>query len=754
VDAESKTSKTTSGVADTLAGYVSVNQLVSLGFTAVLGGLIAYYNHSWFTFTGAIFGLLLHISLFLTWERARTWGSRVVQRFGSFGAERLAHWLRPLLVRCLRFFCLVFLGNESGEEVYDATKKLVRRQGYLWGFFVEDSPPAKQRLVFSTLLKTPVYYARWAVVGLLMGSLIEVMLQRKELEDGMLLKLTTSLDLYLGLLVALSALRETLQDVGRHTLGEAQDAIPTAMANRMASITAIPQMSAGEARFELARLREAVRVKQFQIGQSFHNAWGLIENFYSLAIVGLVIFLISIPGGLLALVGVCSLIPSMLFELLQLQREERNNAVNRARRRALQQISEEPNWQIVLSSVAPPEAVSGLLNSISKEIRSVFSRDKTKQMVQRISARIVFFTLFALSTLFPVIATFNGELRPRVTLLYIFSMLGLWYAVSGIAEKASKLFEKVEDLAEVDEANERIKEDRGVAIAATTSPRLSSEITIDKVSFGYPFKPLLLRFEQTVRIPPTITLATTIRIFGRARSGKTTLLQLLSGNCQPTFGSIELGGSSLASLETSLGILYVPERVPVFPRIKLQELFNAFLNEDIEGKEVRRYLRTFGLIDDLYDESSPDWTGENLLIQFRDQYLDEVQERLLFYSLQFAALERRSKDGRFQPTLIAVDGLHRLPSLRLRQACFEAFKSIADSYCSSLIVTTDDLREIGNEDYVLSILEREDYPPKSKLVEKNGNLVTFGRHKDRWEHSDSFKKKRYRDYLRSVSAIR
>lgn len=752
---DSKESSTArNGVTDTLAGFISINQLILLSFTLALGSSIAYYNHSWFTFAGATFGLALHVLLYFSWSYTEMFVRSCSLRLPRFGLDAALLWARQVASRSLRFLCMVSLGESGGTELVQTLQQVVRRQKSFWGYFVDEAPSARRRLLFSTALKSPTYYARWAVVGLLMGSLIEAMLSRSEAKLSPASTLTTSIDFYLGLLVALSALRETLQDLGRHALSEAQDVVPASIANAIASCRTVPDASSGDARHVLARLREAVRVKQYQIGQFFHNSWGLLDNVYGLLIVGLVLVLISPLGALLALVGVCSMIPSMLFELLNLKREEQKNAVNHARRRALQELSEDPDWQVVLEKVAPEEAVSGLLSDISLEIRSNRAFDKTKQMIQRNLARLVFFTLFALSTLFPVLETFNGDLRPRVTLLYIFSMLGLWYAVSAIAERASSLVAKVDELSEVDEATQVVADNRPEDTPTASSASVSSEIVVNHMSFGYPFKELILRFDQRLVIPPTITLATTIRVVGRAQSGKTTLLKLLCGMKQASAGSIEIGGMDPGLPSLAQRLIYIPERVPRFPRIKIHELFTAYLREELEGKEVREYLRIFGLLDELYDESRPEWTGENLLINFKDQYLDDVQQRLLFYALQYAALERRNGDSSFRPLLIAVDGISRLPSLALRERCFQAFKSIADSYCASLAVSTVDFRELGEEDFVLSILEKEDYPPKSTLVDRNGNLVTGGKHKNRWHHSDKFKQKRYRDYLRALADSR
>ncbi len=145
------------------------------------------------------------------------------------------------------------------------------------------------------------------------------------------------------------------------------------------------------------------------------------------------------------------------------------------------------------------------------------------------------------------------------------------------------------------------------------------------------------------------------------------------------------------------------------------------------------------------------------MLNYRENYLDATQQRLLFYALQIASLHVRAPErDTFIPRVMVVDGLHLLPERALRIKVLEAFRAAIDEneYAATLVVTCQDHEELKPEDFVLTILEQEDLPPAAQLREQNGKLVLGGQHGQLWKHTDKPKRDRYREYLRKVSDSR
>jgi energy-coupling factor transporter ATP-binding protein EcfA2 len=672
--------------------------------------------------------------------------------------SRIGFYVRDLLIRGVDFFFRVFLGQSTGAEAFSALRRVCIAERKLFGILKAVRPQVASRLLFSGLSGSPVYYLRWAVLGLVVAVMLALRLQ---LSDSIVFGLSPStwlLDLSIGLLIGLSAARESLRDMGRHALTEAEEATIGKISNEIHSRLEVPSplQSQTEAMYELAELQQQLRERDYNAKAFGRNGWTVTENLYNLLLVLSVIVLISPLGALFALFATITIIPSIVYELIALQRSEMGLIVDRARRRSLLRISEDPRWKCVLRWIAPAGAIVEPLIKLSEQIGSARGQGKARRNIQREISRGVFFSLFALSCWFPIEACIKDQLSLRIALLYMFSMLGLWYAIAAIAEKSALLFEKASDLELIERALAELEKVQSTSSIVAAGPD-RSELYLS-FRFAYPYSDTLLRCTADgIRVPHSVDncWSGTLAVVGRPRSGRTSLMRLLTGELYPTSGAITIGNIPTTDCVMSREAPLIPDLIPPFQQMKILELFQSFLNHpDLSVVEVEEILRKIDLLDQIKRKGSEDYTGANLLIGYRGNYLDDNQTRLLFLALQFAALKLRIKENGFRPKLILLDGAHRLTTRKQRLLVKKLFKEVAEElYATLIVVIRDPSHEIDDRDFVITLLEPQDFPPEQTLRQENGNLLTGGLHKDRWKHADKTRRERYRAFLKSVAEV-
>ena len=766
----SSASTATNGARD-LSGYFSVNQLTSIAFTAILGAFISYYNNSWFTFLGAGLGIGGTFLVYFVFVRsnkfiraigiiARFIGKRRPFRYFVSWGKKFLSQIPRYATSTISFLLKIFLGKQAGTEATDVLIRVCKAEFGLWKILRQERPDIARRLLYSGLCSSPAYYLRWGVLGLWVGSMISV--HSGVHHNGLLGKPHLFLDLCLGMLIGLSATRETLRDIGRQAMTEAEEIIHGYISTQihLGREVVAPGQDPNEAIFEFAELQHDIRDKEYSFKAFGRNGWAIGENLYNLFLVSLVILAISRVGAILALCATISIIPSIVYELISLMRSEQGQYINRARRRSLLRIAEDPRWKSVIRTIAPPGGIIESILNLTAEISSTRIAGRIKRAVQKIISLVVFFTLFALSCWFPVSDYIGGGLSLRVTLLYVFSMLGLWYGVYAISEKASTLFEKITDLDLIDRAlqtlSAALQNPQPPPGSSNPSSGMDSSALTLNFRFGYPFQDLLLRTPDSgFTVPPSIGLSEVVKVVGRPGSGRTSLLRILAGQLRPTFGSIAVGDQLTHEHDMSKRVLLIPDLIPPPQQIKILELFQAYQNRtDLDLVEVEEVLRRLELLDEIKRSGSEDYTGGNLLVGYRNNYLNEDQNRLLFLALQYAAIKQRLTDREFNPRVLAIDGVHRLSRLKHRQNIVKQFKELTDELHATLIVVIrDPTTELENDDWVITVLEPDDFPPAMRLQQQPGNVLTFGRHRDRFGHTTTDKRLAYRNYLKAIAAI-
>lgn len=732
-----------------------LTQYVAVALTVFLGLFVAITKSGYFTFAATIFGVFVVKGLQLI-----PWRRFILRGVTEPRTTRTSRWqqeIGSLFGRGFHALSVKILGAARGTALREHLDEFFRLFSSLAQIVRRELPGESNVMLFAGTFQSPVYYLRWAVVGLMMGVIFS---GRSLSGDSLGAGISWELDLTIGLLIALSAMRDVMSADARQARKRAEDHLPESIKKGLLGIHTVPDMSETEAEGYLAELRRQTEQARFRIGRFFSNGVVLAENGLNIAIGTLVLFLIS---PLAAMLGVGALLLTVWivasYRITQRKDEEPLYRL-RSRRASLYKLAQHPDLEPLRESVSRPDTFMSALQTLDQEISDATDRAAEEARTRRNIARWVFFTLFGLSAIYPLHAAFSGELRPRLALLYIFSMIGLWLALSSAIEKAFQLREELAELGEVQEALALLEKQGGDEAATDNTRELiqGSQVEFHDLRCApTPFAPTMLRWPpvRTVQpgIPGTATIDNEVKVIGPPRSGRSLLLKLLTGHVLPSRGEVHVGGVSLSEVglsERRSRLLLVPECPGPFPTTKVMELFQSFCGPEIENNDVRAILGHFYLLDDFEAMGSGEFKGENLLIEWRDRHLSDQQTKLLWLALHYGALWVRSNDRDFNPKIIAVDGVHKIEGLKLREAVLDRFRLIANDRCAKFISVVRDRREIGDKDWVLALLPPEQVPPDAEEDGSKAHLVTGGLHKQLFNNPNQVKREAYRRYLKAL----
>jgi len=805
------------------------SQHTLLGAGIVFGSMLAYYHHTWFTFSAAFIGTALTLMMRFTIDRP--WFGALLSR----PAGRIGEFMWRAFHKVARGWCYISLGKEVDEEQprrqarelkeietpegkiqvkelqaveplldrassgYQLLLRILKLSDYTRGLVRKNLPHEYRCLVYSSFLRTPMQYVQWATMGLLMMAVFAggiVLLfggQASSSHHTLQKNIPFDIDFAFGLLIVVSTIRDSLKDTNKKASQSVRDRLPMHMLDVLYGLQKIGELSVHESDSELSRLRKAVRIKGNALAEFDSRFRGIKEQFFTLVVLCFAILCSYVWGAGIVYIALAFTLQVMIQWMLALTKRRKGLRAKIASVSNRAAFVEDARSLPALRSIAPPGAMIHGIHRTNEEIATIKSESHSSFELQRVISRLVFFSMFALAAILPLYQVYEHELGTRRALLFWISLTGFWLSMSILAENSNRVVEILtEDLEEVEEAVEVIIQEtdppppdpNAPPKPAIIPPRKAecADMVLDGVRIGIPFHRTYLRTDPIpVRIPFSPGLCKVVKVLGRPRSHKSFLLDALAGSIDPKTGTITSGAIKFNDYESHerdrlTYFSYLPRLIPVFPKLKIIELFQEYRNigptpeEDpfekakfINALEVhtRKILADFDrLIDELEVPGQEDRTGVNLMLGEQGMFIDEEQNRMLYYALQYSAMLERYEQGdmSFDPDVLIIDGLYFIRSWKRREKVLSMFRKICDKTHTTLVVAIENPNDLYDDDFVITILEPRDFSPNQELEaetdkpkEKWSNLIAGGViHSKLYGHSDEHKRMRYRKFLASL----
>lgn len=724
--------------------------IVFLMLSSVIGVIIAYYNNGWWTLFGPSIGLLT------AWfyEAFGLWILPYISGMNWGLSKKRKRRIYKIFKRVCYFLAFLFVFEKDKKiETYCTILEITNLSQFLIQHTFLNLKSCAQRLVLTSLGYSPPFYLRWFIVGLLIAEIRPSLLQHE---------ITPALDFYLGTCFAVTMFLELLKNSERNAISEVEKKLPSILSNDIIQICDKVD-TRSTSNNELVSLIRDLRLAEFNLGRFTGNSITIIGSIYSLCIVLTILFLISKIGAIIAFASCSFVLPAMIFANWSSQKEAKDLAYLRVRKNTLLKIFEDPRVYYHIRKISPKGAFVSQIDSLRHALVSGNSESESDHTFIKKVGMLIFFSLFGVSTLIPVVEIGQGYLSTRLVILYVFSMMSLWYAIGKIADRYSQITKSFVELEKAKIAVRYIKKYRNKVFESgnnNSSLPTSGEIIVSEFTFNFPFQETCLENIHPFTIPDELapnqnnqtTAGTVVRVFG---DDDGILLRLLAGNLKPSSGTVKIGNHLVENMASN--IYYIPDCGTQYQEGKVIEIVEAWLggklvdtvgeNGDKISKAtiVNRLLSRFCL-SELSIKGREKHTGANLILGYNNIFLSPNQNRLFLYANWYASAMYQFRERNIK--LVVVDGIHRLEKLNQRIKVARNFKELADKHGATLIASAKDSREMGSllndadREFVLCCRGLEDraLDQNTKEVE---TLVTFGIYGDLRNHTN----KRVRDKL-------
>lgn len=732
-----------------------------LFLSLALGGFIAAYNGAWWTFFGSFLGALLHIFL-------SSWFVFIAERF-----EYIFSFIQKKAVRCVRTLADFFALNIVPRFFTDTNVTTLWKEEYnkIWKFicvvtnlYISKSKKSFVSFLYSVTLDAPLVYIRWIILGFFVASLTE---------SVRIHSISGNLDILLGVLIAIVYLKINCSDLKNETIQSANEEIPQIIFAHLEQVSSDNVHVLLDVNEEKADACSFLRRKKYFLGQIVTSSWLLFDCMYNLSFALLVLFLISIPGTVLVLVTISVVIPAVIIIAFLQEIKEKELVETRLKHDAASDLLHNIRLLGWLQSCHTRlELVHTIEKTSSKLLREKnLSREHTSSLIKIV--RLLFFTMFSLSILFPVLQIQSGMFSTRVAILYAFSMMSLWYAISTVGSLLRKIFAASFSLGGIDSILTYLSEDPQKALTPICLKGNEKSILIEPITFGLPGEPLLLVSTEKAEIALSVDLPVVTRVIG---NHTTEILQLMSGILSPLSGNIYIGEHPTHTLSHLM--IYIPDKIPLFHNVRIIDLFEWLVfgdklnsipmtERDRELTDREKLVKSsewalsqVGLLGEIKVTGREEYTGVNMLLAKRN-VLDEDQNRKLFYALTLARLRYLQKyNSSWRPILIAIDGLHRISHLDSRTQIARVFYDLSKALHCNLFLACRDEREIGaldgSKEFVVTSAASELYTPtlmtNAKMKQRGeASQLVIGTHDSRLRFLDKNVTAAYKKLLNTIT---